>query len=150
MSGFGFGEEIRARFEPRQDAAEGWDDARPPRFWQSGPGARTGGSGDEDAQAGDPDAGRFPGARFDTMPAGMRPGERQRAGQTGRLLTAAQAARGYQNSAEFSGLGLADFYETIRRPAAGETHLNGQDDKAGNRAAASADDRISGQPPKRL
>lgn len=99
---FGMGHEVRGRFVPRASGGEGWDDAQPPRFWQSNGGRQA--ASDRDVPGGDsvgraePDAGRWGDVPVDLIPPGLRPGELPSPGQPGRLMTAAQAAGAYRRN----------------------------------------------------
>lgn len=102
-SGSGFDREVKGKFIPSGgEATGGWDDAQPPRFWQSD----SGGAGDwaENRSHGDEatpqpqDAGPRQDVRLDALPLGMRPGERPQSGQAGRLMDAVEAARIYRQA----------------------------------------------------
>lgn len=103
-SGSDFDGEVKGKFIPSGgEATGGWDDAQPPRFWQSD----AGGAGDwaenrshgDEATSQPQHTGPHQDVRLDALPAGMRPGERPRPGQARRLMDAGEAARAYRKGA---------------------------------------------------
>jgi hypothetical protein len=100
-SGFSSGDDVRATFIPKRDEDDGQD---LPYFWLKPSDPR---GEPDDAQSDHPDTamgpearfGRQPVSRLDTLPLGMRPGERQGGFQTARGMTVADAARAYRASA---------------------------------------------------